>query len=271
MPAKQLIHLSDLHIGKSDNESSLANLVVRHISASYPGVPVIITGDLTNSATKNQFIALRVILDRLAKTNPVLAVPGNHDYKYIGLTLNPQGWQNWVTYCGSPLGWSRPSTPAYWTGPSQNNGNVEGIGIWEDGPITYIGVDSGSPHNKQLAARGLISPQLANALLNVLQKHSGKTRVVFLHHHPFTRGVFTALSGSSRLMAALRSHCELLLFGHHHKYGIWWDTDNIPLIVASHKTTEPISGRCCAFTVIDITNAGTNSVSFAQKLDMIMP
>jgi len=271
MSKKQLIHLSDLHIGLRNKESELTRLVIRRLSASYPGVPVIITGDLTDSATKKQFKDARVILDDLAKTNPILAVPGNHDYAWKGNVLNPNGWKNWIEYFGSPLGWNRPS-PAYWMGKSQTPGNVEGLGVWEDGPIVYFGIDSGDPDDKQVSARGYISKPLANALKNLLISYYGKTRVAFLHHHPFTGGlrhIFTALKGSALLMDAVRNNCELLLFGHEHEYGLWRNYDGIPLIVSSHKTSEGISGTCCAITVIEIGNTGTNTVFFSHRIEIV--
>lgn len=271
MAKKQLIHLSDLHIGLRKKESDLTRLVIKRVSASYPGVPVIITGDLTDSATKRQFKAARTILDDLAKTNPILAVPGNHDYAWKGNFLNPNGWKNWVQHFGSPLGWNRrPLT--HWMEKNQTPGNVEGLGVWEDGPIVYFGIDSGDPKDKQVSARGYISKSLANALKNLLASHRGKTRIAFLHHHPFTGGlahIFTALRGSKRLMDAVRNNCELLLFGHEHEYGLWRNRDGIPLIVSSHKTSEGISGDCCAITVIEINHAGTNAVSFGHRIEMV--
>lgn len=234
-------------------------------------MPVIITGDLTDSATKKQFKSARTIIDELANTNPILAAPGNHDYAWKGNFLNPKGWAHWVEYFGSPLGWNRPA-PAYWMGKSEPSVNIEGLGVWEDGPVVYFGIDSGDPDDKQISARGYISKKLANALMVSLNKYTGKTRIAFLHHHPFTGGlkhIFTALKGSKHLMDAVRNNCELLLFGHEHEYGFWQNYDGIPLIVSSHKTSEGISGECCAITVIEIENAGTNSVSFSHRLELV--
>jgi len=77
-----LIHLSDLHIGNSEKEFNNTNRIIKKIGASYKGIPVIITGDLTHSATKGQFKKMRDILRELAKTNPILTAPGNHDYAH---------------------------------------------------------------------------------------------------------------------------------------------------------------------------------------------
>jgi 3',5'-cyclic AMP phosphodiesterase CpdA len=94
-----------LHIGNSEREFYNTNQIVDGIAKSYSGIPVIITGDLTDSATKPQFEKMRNILDKLAKTNPILSVPGNHDYALKGNFWRRNGWKNWIKYLGSPLGW----------------------------------------------------------------------------------------------------------------------------------------------------------------------
>ena len=271
MAQQQLILLSDLHIGLRKRESELTRMVVEKVAKAYFGVPVLITGDITDSGLAGQFREAREILDDLAVTNPILMVPGNHDYAWKGNVLHPKGWENWVTYLGCPLGWNRPAPP-YWTGPSEAPGGVEGLGVWQDGPIVYFGIDSGDPEDKQFSARGYISKALATELKNALIAHRGKTRVAFLHHHPFTGGlrhIFTALNGAGLLMDALRNNCEVLLFGHEHEYGLWWQTEGVPLIVSSHKTSEPISGNCCAITIIDIDHPGTDSVGFSHRIEMV--
>jgi len=145
---------------------------------------------------------------------------------------------------------------------------VDGLGIWEDGPCIYFGIDSGDPNDEQISARGYISRGLAHALQEHLKKHADKTRVALLHHHPFTHGFFTELAGSERLMSALDGNCELLLFGHDHNYGIWRDRNSIPLTVASHKSTDCLSGDCLMFTVIEIENAGTPGAAFHHRIEV---
>lgn len=211
------------------------------------------------------------MLDELARSNPILVVPGNHDYAWKGNILNPGAWENWVHYLGSPLGWDRPC-PEYWMDGAEVPRGVEGLGVWKDGPIVYFGIDSGDPDDKQITARGYISKKMAGAVKEALALHQGKTRVAFLHHHPFAGGlrhIFTALKGSGPLMEALRDNCELLLFGHEHEYGLWQNTQGIKLIVSSHKTSEAISGDCCAITLIDIENAGTNKVMLSHRLEIV--
>jgi hypothetical protein len=101
-----------------------------------------------------------------------------------------------------------------------------------------------------------------------LKKYKGKTRIVFLHHHPFDYGIFTALDGSEKLLDAVKNNCELLLFGHKHQYGIWWDYKNIPLIVSSQKSSLCMSGECLMGTIIEINDPGTPNYSLNHRMEV---
>jgi predicted phosphodiesterase len=262
---KTIICISDLHIGVRKKESNYTQRMFGKISESYPGIPILITGDLTNSATLRQFRKARRLLDNLAQTNPILAVPGNHDYAWKGSIPKPTGRQLWAEYLGSPLGWQRKPVP--WMGVNNEPKGIEGLGVWKDGPLVYFGIDSGINKNKEISARGFISPPVADALFSSLKKYAGKTRIVFLHHHPFNKRFFTRLHGSRMLLETLENNCELLLFGHKHKYGIWWKSRGVPLIVSSHKSTKALSGDCLMVTIIDIHKPGTTDVSFCHRLE----
>jgi len=113
---------------------------------------------------------------------------------------------------------------------------------------------------------GLWEYAIVGKKITMVKKYEGKTRIVFLHHHPFDDVYFTALKGHRKLLKAVKNNCELLLFGHEHKYGIWWNYKGVPLIVSSHKSSLPMSGACLMGTVIEIENVGTPQVSFHHKL-----
>jgi predicted MPP superfamily phosphohydrolase len=264
MAKYSLILLSDLHIGRTSKELNNTNKIVNSIGTLYKNIPVIITGDLTHSATKGQFKKMRDILRRLAKTNPILTAPGNHDYAWYGIVFRQSGWENWVKYLSSPLGWGIDEY--YWMGKDYEPEGVEGLGVFKHGSCIFFGIDSGDPDNKENTARGYISTKLANALKESLKQYEGNTRIVFLHHHPFDDDYFTALNGHKKLLEAVKNNCELLLFGHEHKYGIWFDYKGVPLIVSSHKCSLPISGACLMGTILEIDNVGTPQVSISHRL-----
>lgn len=74
---RRLLHISDVHFGP------------RHLPAVSAGIEalvererphlVVLSGDLTQRAKPAQFREARAFVERLARTSPVLAVPGNHD------------------------------------------------------------------------------------------------------------------------------------------------------------------------------------------------
>lgn len=265
MHEKIIIHLSDFHVGRKSKELEHTNKIFDWIAKQLPNTPVLITGDLVDSAIKKQFKLMRESLEILSQTNPILMVPGNHDYAWKGNILRDDGWENWVKYLGSPLGWGRDEIS--WMGVNHEPEGVDGLGVWVDGPYVYFGIDSGDPKDKQISARGYISNKLCDALSDVLSYYSDKIRVVFLHHHPFDDWFFTKLHGAEKLMATLEGNCEVLFFGHEHQYGLWL-SKNIPLIVSSHKSTNFLSGDCLGITVVTIKELD-GRVLFDHKLMLV--
>ncbi len=82
-----VVHLSDLHFGRI-NEATTAPLV-RQIRDLHPHL-VVIAGDLTQRARREQFAAARRFLELLP--GPQIVVPGNHDvpaYNLIRRFLQP--------------------------------------------------------------------------------------------------------------------------------------------------------------------------------------
>ncbi len=71
---RRIAHLSDLHFGTID--PGVSDVVVQKVNELAPDV-LVVSGDLTQRATSEQFIAARAFLDKLPK--PQIVVPGNHD------------------------------------------------------------------------------------------------------------------------------------------------------------------------------------------------
>ena len=262
----EFIHLSDLHLGKTSVERRRIVTLFAHIAKHLPNRPVLITGDLTESAKDSQFKGMEQLVTSLAATNPVLCMPGNHDYAWHGFAFDSGAWDKWVKYLGSPMGWPSPE-PGPWMGGALPTSPFEGLGFRQVGDCLLIGIDSGDPGNKVHTAKGYISQELANALRAYLDAHPAKVRIALLHHHPITwKSLFTGLVGRDRLIAALRDRCEVLLFGHHHEAGIWHDTDGIPLMCASHKSTDYISGRCLMYGLLTVDTGAEPPCNYRMVL-----
>ena len=71
---KTIVHLSDLHFGRTDPE--LVAALVADVGEAGPDLGVV-SGDLTQRARDREFRAARAFLDALP--GPRLVVPGNHD------------------------------------------------------------------------------------------------------------------------------------------------------------------------------------------------
>lgn len=215
----KVIHLSDLHIGLSDLEAKRFVRFSSHISHYYPDITVVITGDITDSGTEEQFKEAHRLISLLRQTNPVIVVPGNHDYAWKGNIFYKKAWKSWVKYFCTQ--YDEPGIA--WHGLNGTH---------------FYCVDSGDPNDKEISARGYISGDLARRLKQRLLGAKNLPRVVLLHHHPFDDGFFTKLNGADLLLDAVSGNCEALLFGHKHNLGVWRNKFNIPIIAASHKTTS---------------------------------
>ncbi len=261
-----LIHLSDLHIGRGFKETRMAKKLVAEISKLYPKVPVIISGDITDSGARCQCRKARSILKDLSKTNPVLPVPGNHDYNWFGIIGKPKANRTWKEYLGTPHGWKEER--GNWLGPEQDPKGIDGIGIWHYNDIVFIGIDTGDPNDEVGTAEGYVSEVQRNALLRALQIHSvNKMRVVILHHHPFQRTIGLKLKGADALMKVLGGNCELLLFGHKHRFETWSNYKNIPHIISSHKSTAEQYGGKLEYIVIRAQDPGKPNMRISHFLE----
>ncbi|HEX7558185.1 MAG TPA: metallophosphoesterase, partial [Usitatibacter sp.] len=86
---RTLVHISDLHFGRVD--SALLVPLRERIEALAPHL-VVVSGDLTQRATREQFREAKAFLDTLPQ--PQVVVPGNHDvplYNVFQRVLSPLG------------------------------------------------------------------------------------------------------------------------------------------------------------------------------------
>jgi 3',5'-cyclic AMP phosphodiesterase CpdA len=269
MSIKKIIHLSDLHIQDRGKEYQWAHRVFASIRKYYKGHPVLITGDITDDAKEGQMESARSLLDYLAETNPVLVVPGNHDYAWKGILAKTAAWDEWMKQLGAPLGWG-DRKGINWLSVEVDP-KVDGLGVWEDedNDFIYFGVDSGDPANKAHTAKGYISETLAQVLKSELDKHEGKCRVVMLHHHPFDDGMFMKLEGVEHFLSAVKSNCEILLFGHDHHLGLWHGKNGIPMTVASHKSTGEVFEHHLMINVIQVKKSRDGTRHYWHRLELV--
>lgn len=99
---RTIVHLSDLHFGRVD-QALLAPL--RALVAAMAPNLVVVSGDLTQRARRDEFVAARAYLDSLP--GPQIIVPGNHDislYNVVRRFLLPLArYQRYITAELAPM------------------------------------------------------------------------------------------------------------------------------------------------------------------------
>lgn len=193
-----LVHLSDLHFGRTDDNVVAALLA--DIALHKPDL-VIISGDLTQRARAEQFAEARAFLDRLPA--PALVVPGNHDlaplYRPLSRLFRPRAkFENHLPdHADSP--------------------------IWRDENLVVVGLDS--TRHLRLKSGKLRSSHLDRVELALEGAPPEACKVAFLHHPPAT----TSRSGHAFAKLAERG-IDLVLAGHvHHAH--------LQLIAGDHHGT----------------------------------
>lgn len=161
---------------------------------------VVITGDVINFATPEEFAAARTWLESLGDPAKVTVSPGNHDA---------------LSAAGAPKSFA-PWTP--WLG----DGGDEGFpSLRVRGPVAVINLSSAVPTALHLAQGTLGAAQLERAKVLLRETRArGLYRVVLLHH-PVATGVVAGrkeLTDGEALRAMLAEvGAELILHGHAHE------------------------------------------------------
>lgn len=188
---RTIVHLSDLHTGRLD--PNVLTPLVNAIRGVAPDL-VVISGDLTQRATKTQFRGARAFLDALEA--PVLTIPGNHDVPLWNLAsrfLTPLG--RYKRYISSDL------DPRY-----------------EDEEMIVVGVNTA---RSLTWGEGRINSTQVEALLARLAAAPPHSTRIVVTHHPFDLppGVHEKrlLGRAGAAMARLASAgADLFLSGHLH-------------------------------------------------------
>jgi 3',5'-cyclic AMP phosphodiesterase CpdA len=188
---RTLVHLSDLHFGRTD--PALLDPLLAAVEAARPDV-VVASGDLTQRAKAREFAQARAFLDRLPK--PQVVVPGNHDvplYRVWERFLNPFG--KYRRFIAEDL------EPAF-----------------VDDEIAVIGINTA---RSLTFKNGRINEEQMRAINSRLDPLPESVLKVVVTHHPFDlpdQPGDVDLVGRARAAMEVFSRCgvDLLLAGHFH-------------------------------------------------------
>lgn len=188
---RTIAHISDLHFGTE--LPHVAEALVSDLAAHAPSL-IVVSGDLTQRARRNQFKAARAWLDRLPQ--PQLVVPGNHDVPLYDV----------VRRFAAPLARYRRFISADFD-PEFFDDEMIVVGINTARSLTW--------------KNGRISVEQIDALQGRLDQGGLRVKVV-VTHHPFLPppgdvGIDLVGRAARAITVLDRCNVDLLLAGHLHR------------------------------------------------------
>jgi 3',5'-cyclic AMP phosphodiesterase CpdA len=246
----RIIHLSDLHIGKSTNTARFDSIVEWIIEArsSHQSNLVLITGDIVDDGALGQYREAQRQIKRLEGEGfVVLSTPGNHDYGTNGIV---ESWECVARF------------------EKYISGDVDYPHRVDVDDCMFILLDSmlQEMNDYELwGAQGELGKQQLSELDRILNEIEGtqpeKKVVVALHHHPFYYNYFLKLRDDELFKKVITdeeagdSRVDCLLFGHKHsekRFPSKEEKYNTGLIYASGATTERHEDGKMKIPVIDL-------------------
>ena len=229
---KKIIHLSDIHIGFEDLEQRFIWLVdmLSILKSEKDRYVVIITGDITDAATKDFYAKAANCIAYLKQfCHKVLIAPGNHDYA-VGFWHEKRK--------------AKEFKDVFLDGYQGTYPKVDIVGETGEVKIAFIALDSLEGEMKGLQSLGadgeIGKPQLKRLadILESVKVRDCAYRVIYLHHHPLyyshdIHGWMHDLKDLKRLQDVIIGYqlkyvdkpVNALLFGHEHSRktypGIW--------------------------------------------------
>ncbi len=223
-----LLHISDLHFGPPFHPEVAAALLRLAPTLNVQGI--IVSGDLTQRAKREQFIDARRFLDQLPRL-PTLVIPGNHDvplYRIWERFANPHGlYKQYITDDLQP--------------------------ILRVNDAVIIGIDSTAP--RTAITNGRISRRQLEQVAAAFQA-AGEAKIrIVVAHHPFAPA--PDILKDKRMPFSQRAiqqfeelNVEVILGGHLHRAYIGNTLDFYPgrhrdrgIIIVQCGTTTSRRGR----------------------------
>lgn len=250
----KIIHLSDIHIGKSSNDERFESIVkwILQKKTTHRSKIAVITGDIVDDGALWQYKEAKRQIDILRNGGfSVLCVPGNHDYGTNGIIENNECIGYFRKYISGDVDYPHCEII---------NGHA------------FILLDSMLEEMQETelwGAQGKLGKnQLRNLdkLLNDLEDESSETKVIIaMHHHPFYYRYFLKLRDDELFKKVITreesgtSRANCVMFGHKHVAKRFNDESDskekkygIDIIFASGSSTERHSSGKMFIPAVDL-------------------
>jgi 3',5'-cyclic AMP phosphodiesterase CpdA len=223
-----ILHVSDLHFGPP----FILEVAEEAMRAAHELKPdaIVVSGDLTQRATREQFVAAREYLDRFPKV-PLLVIPGNHDvplHRVVERLTDPHGLYKEII-------------------------NQDLNPILRLDSAVIVGLDSTAP--RSAISNGRIHAWQLDFCASAFADAPDKSaRIIVAHHHfapaPDYLHDWTMPKSKRAIMRFVELDVDLILGGHLHRAYIGNTLDFYPgshrergIIIAQSGTTTSRRGR----------------------------
>lgn len=229
----KIIHLSDLHFGTEIPQ--VVDALLMEIHATQPDL-IIISGDLTQRATTNQFKVAQEFIKKL-QVKKIICVPGNHDitfYNLIERFLYP--FHKYQQYIEKNLQ----------TELKMNN-------------LALLAINSATPFT---AMNGYISPsQLREVDKFFSEQPTHFIKIVVMHHNLIHSEQHKIINNAEKVLECFaKANVNLVLSGHlHHSYIEQPNIDGLQqpmyLITAGTATSKRLGQQPNSFNLLLIEDS----------------
>jgi 3',5'-cyclic AMP phosphodiesterase CpdA len=219
LTATRILQISDLHFGPPF-VPRVAEALLRTIPDLSPDV-VVVSGDITQRAKRQQFKEARAFFDQLAPV-PVLVIPGNHDvplYRVVERLFKPHALYREII-CDD-------------LNP-----------VMEVGNVVLVGLDSTAPR-RSISNGRIFLDQLRHVEKTLEKVPQDKVRIIVAHHHfapGHDRVIDIGMPKTRRAIDCFVEHkVEMILGGHLHRAYIGNSLDFFP---GHHRDRGVIIVQC---------------------------
>lgn len=195
---------------------------------------VIISGDFTTTATKQEYLLAKGFIDKIkALGMEVFCVPGNHDL-YVKEAKNKDFFSQYI---------------------SQKRAFTDGLIHVEDffDEFDLLLMDT-TILNKPFMAKGEFTERMQHLVKNILERRSERKMIVVNHFPLSESSEHHRLVGDENLMKLLKNHNKDIIYLHGHTHKSEYTKDRNLHIVNSSETC--VVDKFC-FHTIDLCNAIT--------------